>query len=78
MQNKSGISVREIALFGILGALTFGAKLAVSALANIEPVSLMVMLFGVTFGKKCVYPTFVYVAMELLVYGIGVWNIYYL
>ena len=33
-------TLREVALFGILGALTFGAKVAMSFLPNIEPVSL--------------------------------------
>ena len=72
------ISVGEIALFGVLGGLTFAAKLVMSGLPNIEPVSLMVMLFAVTFGKKCIYPISVYVAMEILVYGINLWNVYYL
>ena len=76
--SKPIISVREIALFGVLGALTFAAKLVMSGLPNIEPVSLMVMLFAVTFGKKAIYPIYVYVAMEILVYGINLWNIYYL
>ena len=76
--SKPLISVREIALFGVLGGLTFAAKLVMSGLPNIEPVSLIVMLFAVTFGKKCIYPTYVYVAMEILVYGINLWNIYYL
>ncbi len=72
------ISVREIALFGVLGALTFAAKYVMSWLPNIEPVSLMVMLFAVTFGKKCVYPIYLYVAMEILFYGINLWSINYL
>lgn len=76
--SKLLISVREIALFGVLGGLTFAAKLVMSGLPNIEPVSLMVMLFAVTFGKKCIYPIYVYVAMEILVYGINLWNVYYL
>ena len=77
-ENNWKLTVREIALFGILGGLTFAAKLVMSGLPNIEPVSLMVMLFAVTFGKKCIYPIYVYVAMEILVYGINLWNIYYL
>ena len=72
------ISLREVALFGVLGALTFGAKYVMAWLPNIEPVSLMVMLFAVTFGKKGLYPTYVYVALELLFYGLGTWNIMYL
>ena len=65
-------------LFAVLGALTFAAKYVMAPLPNIEPVSLMVMLFAVTFGKKAVYPIYLYVAMELLFYGIGTWNIMYL
>lgn len=72
------ISVREMTLFAVLGAMTFGAKYVMSFLPNIEPVSLMVMLFAVTFGRKWVYPVCVYVAMEILFYGLGVWNINYL
>ena len=60
------ITVREITLFGILGAMTFAAKYVMAVLPNIEPVSLMVMLFAVTFGKKALYPIFLYVAMEIL------------
>lgn len=72
------ITIREIALFGMLGALTFGLKVAMSALPNIEPVSLFVMVFAVVFGKKCLYPIYLYVLMEILLYGIGTWNMNYL
>lgn len=72
------LTVREIVLFGVLGSLTFAAKYAMSFLPNIEPVSLMVMLFAVTFGWKAVYPIGLYVAMEILFYGLGLWNINYL
>lgn len=65
-------------LFGILGALTFGLKFAMSALPNIEPVSLLIMLFAVTFGWKALYPLYLYVAMEILFYGFNLWNVYYL
>ena len=50
--DKAKITIREIALFGMLGALTFAAKVAMAGLPNIEPVSLFVMLFAVTFGRK--------------------------
>ena len=71
-------TLREIALFGILGALTFGAKVAMSFLPNIEPVSLLVMLYAVVFGKKALYPIYLYVMLEILFYGIQLWNINYL
>ena len=72
------LTVREICLFGILGAMTFGAKYVMSALPNIEPVSLMVMLFAVTFGIKALFPVYLYVLLEILFYGLGSWNFCYL
>ena len=78
---KSGrlaLTVREVALFGVLGGLTFAAKVAMAALPNIEPVSLMVMLFAVTFGSKAVFPLYIYVLMEFLLYGFNLWSINYL
>lgn len=77
-ERHRGLTIFEVALFGILGALTFAAKVAMAFLPNIEPSSLMIMLFAVTFGWKGLLPTYVYVALEILVYGIGTWNIVYL
>lgn len=65
-------------MFGMLGAFTFAAKVAMAALPNIEPVSLFVMVFAVVFGKKCVFPIYTYILMEILFYGIQLWNINYL
>ena len=58
--------------------MTFGAKVVMAALPNIEPVSLLVMVYAVVFGRKCLYPIYVYVTMEVLLYGLGTWNIMYL
>ena len=74
----NSLTIREICLFGILGALTFGAKYVMSWMPNIEPVSLMVMLFAVTFGIKGLFPVYLYVLLEILFYGLGSWNINYL
>ncbi|MBQ7801278.1 MAG: hypothetical protein IJ375_03020 [Oscillospiraceae bacterium] len=65
-------------LFGVLAALTFALKVCMAALPNIEPVSLMVMLFGAVFGWKALYPVYIYVVMEVLWFGLGTWNINYL
>ena len=75
--HKPILTLRQIALFGVLGALTFGAKVAMSGLPNIEPVSLMVMLFAAVFGWRALYPVYLYVLMEILLYGISLWNINY-
>ena len=68
----------EVALFGVLGGLTFGAKVVMMSLPNIEPVSLLVMLFAVTFGRKALFPILVYVLLEFVLFGFGLWSFPYL
>lgn len=70
--------LRELALFGVLGGLIFAAKVAMAPLPNIEPVSLLVMLCAVTFGKKALYPIAVYILLEFALYGFGLWSVNYL
>ena len=78
MAKKKALPWGEVVLFGILGAVTLALKFAMAGLPNIEPVSLLMMVFGVVFGLKALYPCYVYVAMEILTFGIGTWNINYL
>ena len=75
---KTKLTIYQIALYAMLGALTFALKWALSILPNIEPVTLMVMLFGVVFGWKAIFPVYTYVAAEILFYGLGEWNLFYL
>ncbi len=75
---KSQIPLRDLVLLSVLAALTFALKVAMAGLPNIEPASLMVMLFMVIFGWRGLYGVYVYVALELMVYGLGIWNVYYL
>ena len=76
--DKKKLTIREITLFAVLGAMTFALQVAMAPLPNIEPVSLLVMVFAVVFGWKCLYPVYVFVVMEILFYGISTWNVYYL
>ena len=75
---KRKLTIREITLFAILGALTFALQVAMAPLPNIEPVSLLIMIFAAVFGWKCLYCVYIFVVMEILFYGISTWNIYYL
>ena len=62
----------------MLGGLMFAGKVALMALPNVEPVSLLVMLFAVVFGRKCLYAIYVYVLLELLLHGFHLWVFNYL
>ena len=77
-RNKVKLTILETVLFGVLGALTFALQVVMGPLPNIEPVSLLVMLFAVTFGWKSLYAVYTFVVMEILFYGISLWNVYYL
>ena len=70
--------ILELTVFALLGALMFCAKMALAALPNIEPVSLLILVYTAVFGKKAVYPIYVYVVLEFLIWGLGLWNINYL
>lgn len=76
--NTKRIMVRELALYSILGVLTFAAKMAMAQLPNIEPVSLMVMLFAVSYGWRGLYPVCIYVLLEYTMWGVGLWSVCYL
>lgn len=70
--------IAEICIYGILGAFLFVAKFAMSSLPNIEPVSLLIIAYTITFGIKAICPISIYVLLELFIYGLGFWSIAYL
>ena len=72
------ISLKEWILFGVLGALTFAMKVVMAGLPNIEPVSLTIMVYAAVFGWKALFPAYVYVGLEILYFGLGIWNLNYL
>ena len=72
------LTTRELALFGILGAMIFAAKMAMVQLPNIEPVSLLVMLLAVAYSWRGLYPVFLYVLLEFAMWGFGLWSFCYL
>ena len=72
------LTIREITLFAVLGAMMFALQVVMAPLPNIEPVSLLTMLFAAVFGWKSMYSVYVFVVMEILFYGISTWNVYYL
>lgn len=78
MDKRNRLSLGETVLYGMLGALTFALQVAMAPLPNIEPVSLLTMLFAVIFGWKSLYCVYTFVVMEILFHGIGLWNVNYL
>jgi len=76
--NSKKLTLRELALLAVLGAMTFAAKMVLAGFPHIEPVSLLVMLFAVCIGWQGLYAVAVYVALELAMWGWGLWSFCYL
>ena len=77
-QKNFSFSVTDIALTGVMAATLEAVKLALSALPNIELVSLLLALYGYVFGLSGVLAAFVFVAAEILIWGLSTWVISYL
>lgn len=72
------LSLRRLVLLSLLGVLLFAAKMAMAELPNIEPVSLLVMLLAVCCGWQGLWAVYLYVFLELAVWGAGLWALGYL
>ena len=75
---KGGLTVREIAVFAMLGALMYCTKVAMEVLPNIHLLGTFIMTFTVVYRKKALVPIYVYVFMDGLFSGFSMWWIPYL
>lgn len=69
---------REIVIFGLLGGLLIAVQVGIAFLPNIELVSLLVIVYTLAFGLKALYPVYVFVLAQGLIYGFGLWFVNYL
>jgi energy-coupling factor transport system substrate-specific component len=70
--------IKDIALIGIMSAILVTVQVALGFLPNLELVSLLIIMYTLVFGKKTLYIIYVFVALEGIIYGIGLWWINYL
>ena len=68
---NSGSTAKKIAALAVMAALLTGGKAALSAIFNVEIVSLFCALFGYVFGPIAVIPVCSFVFIEVLIWGIG-------
>lgn len=72
------LTPQGMAVLAMLGALTFALKVAMMGLPNIHPVALFIIAGTLYYGWRMMYAVLVYVMLEGLVYGFGIWWISYL
>lgn len=69
---------KELAILAAGAALMVGVQVAMAALPNIEAVSLVIILLTLAFSYRALYSVAVFVLVEGLIYGFGLWFISYL
>ena len=76
--SKNTLTVPEIALFALLGALMFGAQVVMEVLPNVHLSGMFVILYTVLFRKKALIPIYLYVFLIGVRWGFGLAWIPYL
>lgn len=72
------LRVKEIAVFGMLGALMYASKVLMEVLPNVHLLGMFTVAFTVVYRKKALYPIYVYVFLNGLFAGFATWWIPYL
>ncbi len=74
---KNKLTIRDIAVIGVMIATIEVAKLALSYVPNVELVTLLIILYTLIFGEKIYYAIAAFVLIEGCLYGFGIWWIMY-
>lgn len=69
---------RRVVLCAMLAALMTALQAAMAPLPNIEPVSLLVLVYALVFGRDVFYIIYTFVLLEGLLYGFHLWWVTYL
>jgi len=81
LSTRSGngkLTVRELCIFAMLGALMFASKLIMEVLPNIHILGLLIMVYTIVFRAKALIPIYVWIFMNGLFAGFATWWIPYL
>lgn len=69
----AALDLRELTVLALFAALMVAVQVAMAGLPNIELVTLLTILVTVHLGWKAMFSTAVFVILEGLLYGFGIW-----
>lgn len=72
------MKLREIPLIGMLSAILLVIQVTLSFIPNVELVSLLIIIYTLVLKKKVFYIISIFIFLEGLFYGFGLWWINYL
>jgi len=75
---KLPLPLRELVVLSLLGAIMTAGQIGFAFLPNIEPVSFLIICCTLVYGRAALYSVYVFVLIEGLIYGFGVWWFTYL
>lgn len=75
---RAPFKTKDIVIVGIMAALLNIVQVALSFLPNIELVSLLIVLSTIIFSWKTLYIIYIFVLVEGIIFGFGLWWFAYL
>lgn len=72
------LTIREIAVFAMLGALMYASKLLMEVLPNIHLLGVFVVAITLVYRRKALWPLYVFVFITGLFGGFAMWWVPYL
>ena len=72
------LTVRETAVFAMLGAVMYASKLIMELAPNVHLLGVFTIAFTVVYRKKALYPIYTYVILNGIFSGFATWWIPYL
>ncbi len=77
-RSKGKTTAKEIAIFGMLGAVMYASKVIMEAIPNVHLIGLFVIAITIVYRKKALYPLYIFVFLTGLLNGFGIWWVPYL
>lgn len=77
-QNDSANKIMQIVTIGVLSAILLVGQLGLAFLPNIEIVSTLIILYSQIYKKQVFSIIFIFVLLEGIIFGFGIWWISYL
>lgn len=72
------VTVRELTVFAMLGAVMYASKLIMEFAPNIHLIGVFIVAFTIVYRKKALYPIYVFVFITGLFGGFSTWWVPYL
>lgn len=72
------LTLKEIAVFGVLGTFMFISKIIMDALPNVHLIALLIIAYTIVYRQKALYPISVFIFLTGLYGGFSMWWIPYL